>query len=278
MGDTAQLGALLGQQNFQEEFYNGAREGALEVKPQKATRVAVKRGKNVAGIDFVTNRTTTIENFGAADLGTCTLARVTGVMTPPGRFYAVRIPAEQFARTAPGEDTVIQGAAFLTAPCSDASVTPVFAEALFTTGEVRADGTAAIDLRHPLARVAHFVAQDNDFAPWYFRNARRLGRLVGKRIARGEIRNLFLVLEVPTVTPFPGVHGVAPGVGLDGFFDDIADDGDDIPALGLSFISDDGGATFLPAADFVARTYQRPGDFNIMFSLILSEPPTGRRR
>src|SRR5262249_31408592 len=58
VSNTAQLGALLGQQNFEEEFYNGAREGALELQPQQATRVKVKRGKTVAGIDFVTNRTT----------------------------------------------------------------------------------------------------------------------------------------------------------------------------------------------------------------------------
>jgi hypothetical protein len=206
------------------------------------------------------------------------LARETGVVTPPGRFYAVRIPAEQIARIAPGGDLLIQGAAFLTAPCFDASVTPVFAKALFTTGEVRADGTAAIDLQHPLARVRSFVGQDNDFAPWYFRNPRHLGRLVQKRIARGKIHNLFLVLEVPTATPFPGVHGVAPGVGLDGFIGDPAEDDDDVPALGLSFISDDRGERFLPAADFLAQTYQRQGDFNIMFSLILSEPVARRRR
>src|SRR5262249_34453648 len=157
-------------------------------------------------------------NFGAADLGTCTLARRTGVMTPPGRFYAVQIPAEQFARIAPGRDTHIQGAAFLKAPCFDVSVTPIFAEALFTTGGVHADGTAAIALRHPLERVAHLVAQDNDFAPWYFRRSRQLGRRVEKKIARGVIHNLFLVPQVPTTTPFPGAHGVAPGVGLDGFF------------------------------------------------------------
>src|SRR5262245_15011430 len=278
VSNTAQLGALLGQQNFEEEFYNGAREGALELQPQQATRIKAKRGKSVAGIDFVTNRTTTIENFGAADLGTCTLARRTGVMTPPGRFYAVRIPGEQIARIAAGRNTLIQGASFLTGPCLDVSVTPIFAEALFTTGEVGADSTATIDLRHPLERVRNFVAQDNDFAPWYFPRSRQLGRRVEKKIARGEIHDLFLVLQVPTTTPFPGTHGLAPGVGLDGHFDDIADDNDDTPPLGLSFISDDAGASFLPAADFVARTYQRPGDFNIMFSLILSDPPSGRRR
>jgi len=273
--DTAQLGALLGQQNFQEEFYNGAAEAALEVQPQRAKRIKVKRGAVVDDIDFVTNRTIAIENFGAADMGTCTLERQTGVTTPPGRLYAVRIPGEQIARI--GKGVLIQGATFLTAPCLDASVTPVFARALFTTGEMRADGSAAIDLKHPLARVAPFVGQDNDFAPWYFKDPRQLGRLVGKRIARGKIRNVFLVLEIPAA-PFPGAHGLAPGIGLDGFFGAVADDGDAVPALGLSFVSDDGGATFLPVADFVTRTYQREGDFNIMFSLILSQPRTGRKR
>jgi len=273
--NTAQLGELLGQQNFQEEFYNRRAEGALEVQPQKAKRIAVKRGKTVAGIDLVSNRTINIENFGAADLGTCTLASASGVPTPPGRFYAVRILAEQLSlvQIVTGQAPVIQGAAFLTAPCFDGSVTPIFAKALFTTGEVRADGTAAIDLKRPLARVANFVGQDNDFAPWYFRNGRKLGRLLSKRIAQGDIDGLFLVLQMPTDTPFPGTHGVAPGVGLDGVFGDRMDDVDTVPPLGLSFISDDGGATFLPAAQFVAQTYQRQGDFNIMFSLILSEAP-----
>jgi hypothetical protein len=271
--NTAQLGELLGQQNFQEEFYNGRAEGALEAQPQKAKRIAVKRGKTVADIDLVTNRTINIENFGDADFGTCTIANVSGVPTPPGRLYAVRIPAEQFAQIAAGRDLVIQGAAFLTAPCFDASVTAIFAKAVFTTGEVRADGTADIDLKRPLARVANFVGQDNDFAPWYFRNGRKLGRVVSKRIAQDDIDSLFLVLQVPTDTPFPGSHGVAPGVGLDGVFGDRMDDVDAVPPLGLSFISDDGGATFVPAAQVVAQTYQRQGDFNIMFSLILSEAP-----
>jgi hypothetical protein len=275
VSETAQLGALLGQQNFQEEFYNGRAEAALEAGPQRAKRITVKRGKTVSGIDFVTNRTISIENFGAADFGTCTLARRTGVVTPPGRFYAVRVPAEQITQA--GENLLMQGVTFFTAPCSDSSVTPVFAKALLTTGDVRSDGTADIELQRPLARVVNFVGQDNDFAPWYFPNARQLGRRVGKKIARGKIRNLFLVLELPTETPFPGAHGVAPGVALDGFFDDIVDN-DDVPALGLSFISDDGGATFLPAATFLTQTYQRQGDFNIMFSLLLSESPGGRTR
>src|SRR5262249_43332846 len=68
--NTAQLGELLGQQNFQEEFYNGRGEAALELRPERAKRIEVKPGATVAGIDLVTNRTITIENFGTADFGT----------------------------------------------------------------------------------------------------------------------------------------------------------------------------------------------------------------
>jgi hypothetical protein len=154
-------------------------------------------------------------------------------------------------------------------------VTPVFAQALLTTGVVHADGTATIDLQTLLAHQQPFVAQDGDFTPWYFRRPRQLGRLVREGIAQGKIEYVFLVLQVPTATPFPGPRGLAPAVGLDGFMEGLIEDNDDTPALGLSFISEDGGATFLPAADFVAQKYQLQGDFNIMFSLILSVPPPG---
>jgi hypothetical protein len=232
----------------------------------------VQPGAVVADINFATNRTITIENFGSLDLTTRALERITGVATPPGRFYAVRIPAEQIAPSISGQDLLIQGAAFFTSS-GDASVTSVFAQVLLTTGMVHADGTATIDVQHPLARERRLVAQDLDFTPWYFRHPRQLGRQVREGITRGKMQNVFLVLQVPTTTPFPGPSGFAPGVGLDAFVDGIEDGDDDTPALGLSFISEDGGATFIPAADFVAQKYQRQGDFNIMFSLILSKPP-----
>ena len=274
---TTQIGALLGQQNFPEEFYNGQAEGALEVRPGRAKAIHVQPGEVVADINFVTNRTIALENFGSLDLSTRALERITGVATPPGRFYAVRIPAEQIAQIKPEQNLLIQGATFRTI-LSDLSVTPVFAQALLTTGVVQADGTATLDLQHPLARDRRFVAQGDDFTPWYFPHPRLLGRLVREGIDQGEIQGLFLVLQVPTTTPFPGPSGFAPGVGLDGFVEGIAEDDDDTPALGLSFISDDGGATFIPVADVVAQKYQRRGDFNIMFSLILSKPPPQRNQ
>jgi hypothetical protein len=273
---TARTGALLGQQNFPEEFYNGEAEGALEVRPGRAKAIHVQPGEVVADINFVTNRIITIENFGSVDLSTRGLERITGVATPPGRFYAVRIPAEQIAQIKPGQNLLIQGATFSTI-FADPSVTPVFSQALLTTGVVQADGTATLDLQYPLARQRPFVAQGDDFSPWYFPHPRLLGHLVREGIDRGKIEGLFLVLQVPTTTPFPGPSGFAPGVDLDGFVEGIVEeDDDDTPALGLSFVSDDNGATFIPVADFMVQKYQRQGDFNIMFSLILSKPPPQR--
>jgi hypothetical protein len=63
---------------------------------------------------------------------------------------------------------------------------------------------------------------------------------------------------VPTTTPFPGFNGLPPLIGLDG---GVATN--DVPILGRSFISDDGGATFTQNATF-----------NFRFSLVVSEPPT----
>src|SRR5262249_31259284 len=114
----------------------------------------------------------------------------------------------------PGGDILIQGVAFDTF-VADASVVPVFAKALLTTGTVSGT-TATIDLANPLAQRNNFVGQDNDFAPLYFLRPRLLGFRVKRGIANGAFRNLFIVLQVPTTTPFPGVSELPPLIGLDG--------------------------------------------------------------
>jgi hypothetical protein len=117
-----------------------------------------------------------------------------------------------------------------------------------------------IDLAHPLVEKNNFVGQDNDFAPFYFRAPRAIGTAVLKGIERGEIQNLFIVLQVPTTTPFPGVSGQPPFIGFDGAG---PPDGqpNDTDIFGLSFFSFDGGATWF-----------RNQGFNIRFSLIVSKP------
>lgn len=245
---TGLIGFILGQQNFNEEFFNGNEESDVEDQPNQAESIVVEAGATRADINIVTNRTIDINNFGTLDF-------VSSNNAPAGRYYAVRIPAAQVAEVAGRGDLVIQAANFLT-NVADASVAPVFAEALLTTGVVNPSGTAAtLNLDEPLAQVSGFLGQDFDFAPFSFENPRELGQRVQQGIDSGEIENLFVVLRLPTTTPFPGISRVPPRIGLDG---GVAQN--DVLIFGLSYFSDDDGATF-----------SRVTNFNYMFSLTFSD-------
>ena len=137
----------------------------------------------------------------------------------------------------------------------DLSVPAVFAEATLATGSV-SGSNALIDLSEPLARVTGFVGQDTDFAPFYLKNGHELGKRVMRGIADGSITDLFMVLRIPTTTPFAGVSGQPPLIGLDGGVTP-----NDVAIAGLSYVSSDGGATFVQNTQF-----------NFRFSLVLSEP------
>ncbi len=247
---TAQIGAIFGQQAFNEEFY-GSREGDVERRPGFGRRVHVRAGHTRGGIDIVTNRTVNINNFGTRDF-----VGFTGAT--PGQYYAVRVPAVQFSAANP-PGGLVHGALFDTFVL-DASVVPRFAEATFTTGELAPDGTATLDLDDPLASEWRFVGQDNDFAPWFFENPGELGRRIQRRIDRGKITDLFLVLRLPQTTPFPGVSAIPPLIGLDGR--PGLTPPNDVPIFGLSYLSADGAS------------FTRVTTFNFRFSLVLSEPPT----
>jgi len=245
---TCQLGSIFGQQNFNEEFYNRSREDARETRLGEKFPVLVLPGFNISsGINIVTSDSININNFGNRNT-----VGFTGI--PPGTLYAVQVPASQITAANPGGDIVIQGVAFDTI-VANASVVPVFANAVLTTGTVNG-ATATIDMAHPLAQKSGFVGQDNDLAPFYFTFPRTLGAVVQKGIERGAIQNLFIVLQVPTTTPFPGVSGQPPFIGLDG---GVAVN--DAPLFGFSFISIDGGAT-----------WSQVPNFNFRFSLIVSKP------
>jgi len=239
---TTQIGGFFGQHNFIEEFYNKNKEAAIERDPGEAKNVSVNPGKTESGVDIVTNDVFNISNFGA-------LNSIGFINSPGGRTYAVAFPASQIAAINPGQDIFIQAGLFNTF-LVDASVPAVFAQALLTTGVINPNGTATIDMQHPLDKVNGFLGQDGDFAPFYFKNPHVLGKKVRRDIDDGKIQNLFLVLQIPTTTPFPGVSGQPPLIGLN----------TTAPIFGLSFFSDDGGATFNPV------------NFNFRFSLILSQP------
>jgi hypothetical protein len=203
-----QIGAAFGQQNFNEEFYNRSREDAREVRLGEKFPVLVLPGMNLSsGVDIVTSDSININNFGDRD--------TLGVRNaPPGTLFAVQIPASQITAINPGGGLLIQGVAFDTG-VADTSVVPVFAKATLTTGTVNGT-TVTVDLAHPLVEKNNFVGQDDDLTPFYFRAPRAIGAAVLKGIERGDIQNLFIVLQVPTTTPFPGVSGQPPFIGFDG--------------------------------------------------------------
>jgi len=74
---------------------------------------------------------------------------------------------------------------------------------------------------------------------------------VKQKIANGQIQNLFLVLRLPTTTPFPGISGRPPLIWLDG--------NGDVPAFGLSYTSPDG------------NTWSQRTDLNFRFALVVTK-------
>jgi hypothetical protein len=241
---TAQIGQIFGQHNFNEEYWNGNKEGAIEVRSGESKNVHVNEGRVETGIDIVTNVETNINNFGTRDF-----IGFTG--SGAGLYYAVQIPASQITAIYPGEDIYIHAGAF-DVVLTDNSVVPLFSEATLTTGTVSGN-IASVDLGNPIERTTNFVAADTDFAPFYFKNPHTLGKKVLKGIEKGDIQNLFLVLRLPTTTPFPGAAGMPPLIGLDG---GVAVN--DVPIFGLSYTSTDG------------VTFTRVANFNFRFSLIVS--------
>jgi hypothetical protein len=241
---TAQIGSIFGQHNFNEEFWNHNKEGVLEVRPGQNKNASVNAGKTTSAVNITTNSTTlNINNFQA-------LASIGFINSPGGRMYAMRVPAAQINAILPGQNILVQGALFDT-HVVDASEPVVFAEAMLTRGTANADGSVTIDLANPLQQTSEFVAQDGDFAPFYFKNPHDLGMQIRQGLADGTIQDLFMVLRIPQ-TPFPGISAQPPLVGFSTA----------TPIIGLSYLSSDGGVTWVR---------QTTRDFR--FSLMISATP-----
>jgi len=243
---AAQIGVVLGQHNFNEEFWSKNQEGVPERRPGDEKTVSVNPGQTRSGIDIVTNDSTlNINNFRAR--------AASGFISPPAGAnftYALRVPASQIGGINPAGEILVTAASFDT-NVVDSSVSPRFADAILTTGTVNPDGSInTIALDAPLAHASGFLAQENDFSPFYFQDPKELGQIVRQGVADGSIQNLFLVLRVGPA-PYPGVSGQPPLVGFSTA----------TPILGFSYLSLDGGLTF---------TRQTTRDFR--FSLLVSKP------
>ncbi len=238
---NALIGDFFGQQSFLEEAYNGPLERAAETSPGQATPVLVIPGLTSGGKDFITNRQFTLGSDGPFDS-----VGFTGA--PPGTYYALRLPAD-FVRAVLGSGrTLVQAVEYFTF-VFDASVVPVFSEALLTTGTATGT-TAEVDLGHPLRRTTGFVAQERDFSPFYLSQPQSLAQEILRSLAHRPGADLFLVLRLPTTSPYPGVSGLPPTIGLS----------EQEPILGFSYISTD-GVTF----------NQRP-DLDFLFRLVVTQP------
>jgi hypothetical protein len=252
---TAQVGGFFGEQNFNAEFFNRNKEAASEVRPGQDKNVAVNPGKTKSGIDIVTNVTANLTNFGNRNF----IGFTGAAPALAGLMYAVRFPKAQVQAFHPGEDILIQEGLFDTAVV-DASVPVLFAKAQLVSGTVDSAGNiTSLDLCDALDEQEDFLAQDDNFAAFFFKNPAQLGKRVRKDMDKGRIEDLFLVLQVPTTPPFPGVSGQPPLIGLDGTASATAND---VPIFGLSYTSDDGGVTWV-----------RDTTFNYRFSLVLAVPP-----
>ena len=240
---STQIGNVFGQQNFIEEFYNGNLEGAIERDPGDAKNVHVNAGQVTGGNDITTNSVITINPFGV------TTAR--GFINPPpgGFIYAVSFPASQISALNGGNPVNLQAGLFDVSNI-DPSVPVIFANAWLAKGVINPDTTATIDLANPLATSLTPIGQDTDFAPFYFKNPHDLSETVRLGIADGSIQNLFLVLQIQP-PPYGGVNAQPPLV----FISTQA------PILGRSFLSTDGGLTFI-----------RRNTQNFRFSLVASVP------
>jgi hypothetical protein len=240
---TCQIGNFFGQQNFIEEFWNHNNEGAFEREPGQAKNVHVNPGFINSGTNITTNNVFNLSGFG--------VRTNIGFINPPagGFIYAVQFPASQISAVNGGNPTLVQAGLYDSAVV-DASAPVIFANAWLTTGVINPDTTATIDLATPLASSITFLAQDTDFAPFYFAEPKELSETIREGIAAGTIQNLFLVIQIPPA-PFPGVSNQPPLIGLSS----------QAPILGRSFLSTNGGLTF-----------NRRNDFNFRFSLILSQP------
>jgi hypothetical protein len=243
---TGQIGAAYGHPDFTEELFNNQQEAVFEKRAGQGKNVVVYAGRETGGVNIVTNNTIHINNFGSEDTSGFTGA-------PAGRLYAVRIPASQVtaAFTAAGGRASVLAANIAT-NTADASVPVRFAEALFTTGTIDAATGAimSVNFAQPIERQAPFQADENDLTPWFFKNPHDTGERVAELLAAGTDQ-FFIVVRVPQA-PFPGGSNLPPLIGIDGPTN-VPATPNDVPNFGVSYFSDNGGATWTQREDFNFR-------------------------
>ena len=258
-GIPEQAGNDLGQQDFEEEGYNGTDEGSRET--DAGAVVAVPAGTEE--VTIVTNRTYDWAAFPEVNAVWC--------CDPPGTIYASAFPLADLLEADPAGDLIILGATFETVtgrPLGSIAGAPQFAEALVTLGTVHPSERQALpDLGNPLFVNPNWVGQDNDSAPLFFPDAETLTDIVRERAQVDPDLHLFVIVRLPDAFPYaPAPHlvqwpafagfifnhyeirNLAPSLRYAPHGDLGAEISSSVgPALnplGRSYLSLDGGATF----------------------------------
>jgi hypothetical protein len=189
---TAQIGGILGQHGYPEEFRSSApNESAFENNPAQSTPVNV-RAVNVPGINVVTNVDVTLRNAGAlTNIGTGAAIGVSDVV------YAERFSNAQVLALLNGGATLTT-ATFRTG-VFDASVVSTWESAGVFVGRLNGDGTATLGA--PLFTVADFIGQDGDSTPLFLPNARTISRDLRALLRADPTLDVFAVLEAKNDFP-----------------------------------------------------------------------------
>jgi hypothetical protein len=205
---TATVSGARGQQTFDRSFWNLNSRFGLPPAAGVSFPVVAAPGLVYGGVDHTTQR--------AAKFGQLANRVSAGfVDLPAGGYYVVGFPVQRLI-DALGRDFSVQSALFETRVV-DSSTLPAFNAASVVPGRLAADGSIAqIALDRPFLSRSHFSGADNDFAPLYSTSPKTLGSRILSGFDRGEFDTLFLVLQLPTAGPFPGVSAFPPLVGLSG--------------------------------------------------------------
>lgn len=228
----ATVSGARGQQNFDRSFWNLNSRFGLPAAAGTAFPVFAGPGFESRGIDLTTQRAAKFGQLaGRLSAGFTDLA--------PGSYYVVGFPVQDLI-DAFGRDFAVQSALFETRVV-DSSTLPAFNAASIVPGRLAADGSLVeIALDRPLLTRRGFTGADNDFAPLYPPSPTLLAKRVLSGFDRGEFDTLFLVLQLPTSGPFPGVNAFPPLVGLSstntaGTSSFFSEDGTTFTRVGLGF-------------------------------------------
>ncbi|NNU17222.1 hypothetical protein HK107_12895 [Parvularcula sp. ZS-1/3] len=182
---NANIGFILGQQDFPQELFDKNQESDTEVKPAKSK--AVRSGDSLAkAIDFVTNREDTVRNHdGALDFGGFNLVGVTSVQYAE-RFAGADVLAALDANQALVSGNILTGT-------FDASEPVRFDRVTLSLG--KDDGEGGLVFERELKTVEGPLGEDGDYVTAVFNGAKGLAKKIEQALKKDPSLDVILVIE-----------------------------------------------------------------------------------